>query len=82
MQGAPTVFNKNGKSYLRLSLGTKRKDGVREITVKIAHHNSLPEGILKNIKIAYYTVTGTYYAHLVFDIPTTSGRGNYHLNRY
>ena len=69
LQGAPTLFNKNGKTYLRLSLGTKREDGVRKITVILHHRKKLPEGVLKNVRITYDTVTGTYYAHLVFDVP-------------
>jgi len=69
VQGAPALFNKNGKTYLRLSLGAKREDGIKEITVILYHRKSLPEGVLKNVKITYDTVTGTYYAHLVFDVP-------------
>ena len=69
MQGGPTIFNKNGKTYLRLSLGTKREDGIREITVILYHRKNLPEGTLKNVRITYDTVTGNYYAHLVFDVP-------------
>ena len=79
VQGAPALFNQNGKNYLRLSVGTKRKDGIREIIVKITHRTTVPEGTLKNVKIAYDTVTGNYYAvrrqssgfirHLVFDVP-------------
>ena len=60
---------KNKHSRLRLSLGTKREDGIREITIRITHRNSLPEGTLKNVKITYDIVTGTYYTHLVFDVP-------------
>jgi len=88
MQGGPTIFNKNGKTYLRLSLGTKREDGIKEITVILYHRKPLPSpfppnlkrrrlsrrllekaGALKNVKITYDTVTGNYYAHLVFDVP-------------
>jgi len=69
MQGAPSLFSKNGHTYLRLSLGSKRVDELKEITVKITHRHSLPEGVLKNVKITYDTVTGNYYAHLVFDVP-------------
>ena len=32
---------KNKHSHLRLSLGTKREDGIREITIHITHRNSL-----------------------------------------
>ena len=70
MQSAQTLFSKNGNTYLRLSLGTKREDGTSEITVKIDHRKNLPEGTLKNVKITYDTVTGTYYAHLVFGVPS------------
>jgi len=69
VQGAPALFNKNGKTYLRLSLGTKREDGIREITVILYHCKNLPEGTLKNVRITYDTATGNYYAHLVFDVP-------------
>jgi len=69
LQATPTIFSKNGFTYLRLSLGNKREDGTKEITVKITHRHSLPEGALKNVKITYDTVTGHYYAHLVFDVP-------------
>ena len=70
MQSAQTLFSKNGNTYLRLSLGTKREDGTSETTVKIDHRKNLPEGTLKNVKITYDTVTGTYYAHLVFGVPS------------
>ena len=89
LQEAPTISSKNGSTHLRLSLGSKREDGVKEITVKITHRNSLPDssvlnengakGTLKNVRITYDTVSGrpqkygtapgTYYAHLVFDVP-------------
>jgi len=69
LQATPTIFNKNGATYLRLSLGSKRVDELKEITVKITHRHSLPEGVLKNVKITYDTVSGNYYAHLVFDVP-------------
>jgi len=72
MQGAPSLFSKNGHTYLRLSLGSKREYGIKEITIRITHRNPLPEGVLKNVKITYDTVTGNYYAHLVFDVPATS----------
>jgi IS605 OrfB family transposase len=68
VQGAPALFTKRGNTYLRLSLGSKRKDGIREITVILYHRKNLPEGTLKNVRITYDTVTGTYYAHLVFDV--------------
>ena len=67
MQNAPSLFSKNGHTYLRLSLGSKREDGIKEITIRIAHRNAL-EGTLKNVRITYDTVTGNYYAHLVFDV--------------
>ena len=70
MQSAQTLFSKNGNTYLRLSLGTKREDGTSETTVKIDHRKKLPEGSLKNVKITYDTVTGTNLAHLVFDVPS------------
>jgi putative transposase len=44
VQGAPALFNKNGKTYLHLSLGTKREDGIREITVILYHRKNLPGG--------------------------------------
>jgi putative transposase len=66
------LSTKKKRSYLRLSLGTKREDGAKKITVNVTHRTLLPEGVLKNVKITYDTVTGTYYAHLVFDVPTTS----------
>jgi len=69
LQSGPALFNKNGKTYLRLSLGTKREDGIKEITVILCHRKNLPEGILKNVRITYDTVTGNHYAHLVFDVP-------------
>jgi len=79
LQGGPSLFNKNGKTYLRLSVGTKREDGTKEITVILYHRKNLPSpfppnlaekaGVLKNVKITYDTATGTYYAHLVFDVP-------------
>ena len=69
LQATPTIFSKNGSTYLRLSLGNKREDGTKGITVKITHRTPLPKGTLKNVKITYDTVTGTYYAHLVFDVP-------------
>ena len=79
LQEAPTISSKDGSTHLRLSLGSKREDGVKEITVKITHRNSLPDssvlnengakGTLKNVRITYDTVTGTYNAHLVFDVP-------------
>ena len=83
LQDAPTLFTKNGNTYLRLSLGTKREDGIREIIVKITHRTLLLEGTLKNVKITYDTVSGrpqkygtahgNYYAHLVFDVPVAEG---------
>jgi len=72
VQGAPALFNKNGKTYLRLSLGTKREDGIKEVAVILYHRKSLPEGVLKNVRITYDTVSGNYYAHLVFDVPADS----------
>ena len=64
-----TPADKKDNTYLRLSLGTKRADGLKEITVKITHRKPLPEyNMLKNVGITYDTVTGTYYAHLVFDV--------------
>ena len=39
---------------------------------KIAYRNPLPKGLLKNVKITYDTVTGNYYAHLVFDVEVES----------
>jgi IS605 OrfB family transposase len=69
IQDAQTLVNKNDNTYLLLSLGTKREDGIRKITVKITHRKNLPEGTLKNVKITYDTVSGDYYAHLVFDVP-------------
>ena len=74
VQGAPTLFTKNGNTYLCLSLGIKREDGIKDVTIKITHRNPLPEGVLKNVRVTYDTVTGTYYAHLVFDVPTNSGQ--------
>jgi len=81
-QGASTLFTKNGKTYLRLSAGTKREDGIKEITVILYHRKFLPSpfppnlsekaGTLKNVRITYDTATGTYYAHLVFDVPVKS----------
>ena len=71
LQSAPTLFSKNNFSYLHFSLGTKREDNLREITIKITHRKPFPKGILKNVKITYDTVTGTYYAHLVYDVPNT-----------
>jgi len=70
VQEAPTIFSKKGNTYLRLSLGTKRTDGLKEITFKITHRKYLPEfSLLKNVRITYDTVSGDYYAHLVFDVP-------------
>ncbi len=70
VQGAPTLFSKNGNTYVRLSLGTKRADRLREISLKITHRKYLPSyDKLKNVRITYDTVTGNYYAHLVFDVP-------------
>jgi len=68
VQDAPALFSKKGNTYLRLSLGTKRTDGLKEITIKITHRKPLPSvDKLKNVRITYDTVTGNYYAHLVFD---------------
>ena len=69
LQSAVKISTKNKCSYLHLSLGTKREDEIKGITIRITHHNPLPEGILKNVKITYDTVSGNYYAHLVFDVP-------------
>ena len=69
LQSGPALFNQNGKTYLRLSLGSKRKDGIKEITIILYHRKNLPEGKLKNVRITYDTVSGNYYAHLVFDVP-------------
>jgi len=69
LQRASTTFGKNGSTYLRLSIGSKRDDGMKEIALRITHRKKLPEGVLKNVKITYDTVSGTYYAHLVFDVP-------------
>jgi len=70
VQGAPTLFSRKGSTSLHLSLGTKRADRLREIRFKIAHRKYIPEfSLLRNVRITYDTVCGTYYAHLVFDIP-------------
>jgi IS605 OrfB family transposase len=70
VQSAPELFAFQGKTYLRFSLGTKREDGIREITVKVTHRKNLPtNGTLKSVKITYDTVTGNYYAHLVISVP-------------
>jgi len=53
LQATPTIFSKNGSTYLQLSLGSKREDELKEITVKITHRNFLPEGTLKNVRITY-----------------------------
>jgi len=68
LQSSVEISIKNKCSYLRLSLGTKREDGIRGITIRITHRNPLPDGTLKNVKITYDTVTGNYYAHLVLDV--------------
>jgi len=70
VQKASYLFRGKGNTYLRLSLGTKRADAKREVAVKITHRKSLPPfGKLKNVRITYDIVSGTYYAHLVFDVP-------------
>ena len=69
---AITISTKGKYSLLRLSLGIKREDGLRYITIRVTHRNPLPEGVQKTVKVTYDTVTGQYYAHLVFDVPTTS----------
>ena len=71
------LSTKDKRSCLRLSLGTKREDGAKEITVNVTHHTLPTKGVLKNVKITYDTVKsegkactfGNYYAHLVFDVP-------------
>jgi len=69
VQSSPRIESRYGNTYLRLSLGTKRTDGLKEITVKINHRKPLPSfDKLKNVRITYDTVSGTYYAHLVFDV--------------
>jgi IS605 OrfB family transposase len=68
------LSTKNKRSCLRLSLGTKREDGAKEIKVNVTHRTLFPKGVLKNVKITYDTVTGIYYSHLVFDVPTNSGQ--------
>lgn len=72
LQSAPKIFSKSNKTYLRLSLGTKRVDDIKEITVRILHRKNLPlrEGTLKNVKITYDTLSGCYYAHLVIEVPS------------
>jgi IS605 OrfB family transposase len=69
VQESQNLFIKNGKTYLRLSLGTKREDGIKEIIVILYHRKNLPQKTLKNVRITYDTVSGNYYAHLVFDVP-------------
>jgi len=78
VQSAPFLFEKNNQNRLRFSLGRERKDGIKEITIRIIHQ-PLPTGVsknaddkggtLKNVKITYDTLTGNYYAHLVIDVP-------------
>jgi len=69
VQEAPTIFSKKGNTYLRLSLGTKRTDRLKEITFKITHRKYLKEfSLLRSVRITYDTLSGTYYAHLVFDV--------------
>jgi transposase len=71
IQSSHHRFSRKGKTYLRLSLGSKREDGIKEITFKITHRKNLPQnGTLKNVKITYDTVTGNYYAHLVISVPS------------
>jgi IS605 OrfB family transposase len=71
VQKASYIFSKKGFSYLRLSLGTKRTDGLKEIILKITHRKYLPDfSLLRNVRITYDTASGTYYAHLVFDVPS------------
>jgi len=72
VQKASYLFSRKGFSYLRLSLGTKRTDGLKEITLKITHRKYLPDfSLLKSVRITYDTATGNYYAHLVFDVPVS-----------
>jgi len=69
MQRASALESKKGNTYLRLSLGTKRTDKLKETTIKITHRKPLPSvDKLKNVRITYDTVSGNYYAHLVFDV--------------
>jgi len=84
IQSSHHRFSCKDKTYLRLSLGSKREDGIKELTLQITHrkyipqaltpltpHSTgacLPHGTLKNVKITYDTVTGNYYAHLVIDV--------------
>ena len=61
------IFRKNGSTYLALSLGNSRPDGVKKITVKLYHRPGIRFDKVKCLQITYDTKNGSFEARLVME---------------
>ncbi len=71
LQSAFKVIECNGRFYIRLSCGTKREDGIKNLTLPITLRKDVDPTTAKVVLLTYDTVSGNYYAHLVcsVDVP-------------
>ena len=73
--GSIKVIHKRGMTYLRISLGTTRQDGVRRLVFRLHTRPNVDLSQLKNVQIIYDTHTRDFQARLVVkvDVPDKSG---------
>ena len=73
--GSIKVIHKRGMTYLRISLGTTRKDSVRRLVFRLHTRPNVDLSQLKNVQIIYDTHTRDFQARLVIevDVPDKSG---------
>ena len=62
------VFRHKGKTYLRISLGTQREDGVRFLQLRIDVDPRTPLDSIRNLQITYDTLSGQFEARLVCEV--------------
>ena len=73
--GSIKVIHKRGMTYLRISLGTTRQDGVRRLVFRLHTRPNVDLSQLKNVQIIYDTHTRDFQARLVVevDVPDKPG---------
>ncbi len=76
VQNGFKVYRHNRKTYLELSLGKNRPDGVRKIKLRLQHRPGVrfDKARVVNLQITYDTHNGCYEARLVLEVQPSEGR--------
>ena len=65
--GSIKMIRKRGITYLRISLGTTRQDGVRQLVFRLHTRTDADLSNIKNVQIIYDTSSGKFEARLVVE---------------